>query len=126
MFQKSKFTIEFPEGISQAYPTKLEFLRDYLPAVCAKRTNYNMKSLAADMDMSPSQLSQKLSGANNTAWSTKDDDRLKDVLTASEYLDIIAYDVESTQREYNRIEELERELAELKAGRIEMVRGKVS
>lgn len=117
MTEKAKFTLEFTPGISRAYPTKLDFLRDYLPEVCAKRDRYNMSSLARDLDLSPSKLSQKLSGTNNSAWSSKNEDKLKQVLTGPEYLPIIAYDIESTQREYNEIEALKARLAELEAAK---------
>jgi len=111
--EKAKISIEFTPGISNAYPTKLDFLRDYLPAVVGKRDNYNMSSLARDLGFSPQKLSQKLSGTNNSAWSSKNEDKLKKVLSAPEYLPIIAYDIESTQREYNELESLKARLAEL-------------
>ena len=114
--QKSKITIEFTPGISQAYPSKLAFLRDYLPTVCAERGNgYSMASLARDLDLSPSKLAHKLAGNGGSAWSSKNEDKLKQVLSATEYLPIIAYDIESTQRQYCEIEALKARLSELGA-----------
>lgn len=109
--EKATITIKFTVGISSAYPTKLDFLRDYLPEVVVKRGNgYNMTSLACQLGYSPGRLSQKMSGAKNSAWSSKDEDKLKLILTAQEYLPIIAYDIESTQRDYNEIQALKERL----------------
>ena len=116
MNEKARIAIEFTVGISRAYPTLLDFLQNYLPRVCAIRENYNMKDLARDMDLSPSQISQKLSGANNTAFSTKDLDSLKRVLSGDEYRPIIAYQIEKTLGSYNDKNSLLKELKEIASG----------
>lgn len=110
---KSRITIEFTPGVSLAYPTEIAFLRDYLPAVVAARPGYNMGSLARDLDLSPSNLSNKLSGNGDYDLGTKYRDRLKRVLTPAEYMPIISYEIDATQREYNELEELKKRVAEL-------------
>jgi hypothetical protein len=112
----AKITIAFTPGVSAAYPTELDFLRDYLPTVCAKRPNYNMGSLARDLDISPSNLSNKLGGSGDYDFGSKYKDKLKRILTPQEYLPIIGYEIDATQREYNEIAELKRRLAELESG----------
>ena len=111
--EKSRITLEFTPGVSTAYPTEIDFLRDYLPTVCANRDNYNMGSLARDLDIAPSNLSNKLSGSGDFDFGSKYRDRLKKILTPQEYLPIIGYEIDATQREYNEIEELRKRLAEL-------------
>ena len=115
MSEKAKITIEFTVGSSRAYPTEIDFLRDYLREVCAKRENYNMRTLAGDLDLSPSGLSNKLAGTGDHDFGSRYRDRLKKILTPQEYMPIIAYDIDANQREYNEIDELKKRLAELES-----------
>jgi hypothetical protein len=72
-----------------------------------------MGSLARDLDISPSNLSNKLSGSEDYDFGSKYKDRLRRILTPEEYLPIIGYEIDSTQRDYNEIEELKKRLAKL-------------
>ena len=113
--EKAQITIEFTPGISRAYESEIAFLRDYLPHVCSQRDNYNMGSLARDLDLSPSGLSNKLAGNGDHDFGSRYRDKLKRVLTPQEYLPIIGYEIDATQREYNEKKLLQQRLAEIEA-----------
>lgn len=53
--QTNRITIEFQPGLSERHPTALDCVRD-----CAYTHKSPLKTLAADMDIKPSDLSSKL------------------------------------------------------------------
>ena len=108
---KSRITIEFTEGLSTAYPTMREFIPDWLA-----QTGKPMKAIAADMDYSPSQFSRKIHQFDgDTARLTVDD--LERLMIVVEDYAPIAYLAEKYYGQQSKIEQLEAELAALKASK---------
>lgn len=107
----AQITIEFREGVSRAFLSEVAFLASYLPEVCVKRRNYNMSSLARDLGVSPSGLSNMLAENEEHDFGAKYRSKLKQVLTYEEFLPVVGYHVEATQRSYAQIMKLRQELA---------------
>lgn len=110
----SQITIQFTEGISAAYPTIVSFLRDYLPSL-----GVQMSHIASGMDLSPSQLSQKLSESEGTSarFTSIDLDNLYRILTPKQSQPIIAYQIEKVLGGQFELDALKIRVAELEAAK---------
>ena len=104
-------TLNFEAGLVESYPT----LRDYMSAL-VHRQGRPQKAVAADMDLSPSDLSRKLSPSDDHRKFTIDD--LEKFIETNDEAKPIFYLVEKflSKSDPERIAALEAELARLKAG----------
>lgn len=101
-------TLNFDAGISEAYPSCREFV--------AHRIHHQgrpQKSIAADMDYSPSHLSRKCAQSPDDSLRMTLDDLEKFIEVTGDTSPVL-YLVEKYLTESNRIAQLEEELARLK------------
>lgn len=108
----AQLTLNFDAGISKCYAT----LREYV-ATRVHQQGKLQKIIAADMDLSPSHLSRKLAQSpNDTLRLTCDD--LENYISTQNDVQPILYLVEKYMGGADKtIEQLERQLAELKGER---------
>ena len=113
----TQLTLNFEAGLADQYDSLKEFLREEaIPTMWQKR-GIPKKHIAADMDLSPSELTRKLSDNPNDPRNFTTDDldsyleKTKDMSPIFYLLDKYAKDTQ------DEIEKLEARLAELKAGK---------
>lgn len=105
-----QLTLNFNPGLSSSHDTCREFVQE-----CVIKNPLPNKAIAADMDLSPSALSRKLSqGVNDNARFTLDD--LERYIRVTGDTEPILWLVDKYFKNSDRIAQLERELAILKSG----------
>lgn len=104
-----QLTLNFDAGLTESYGTCREYV-----AARVHQLGKPQKAIAADMDYSPSTLSRKLAqGDNDSNRLTLDD--LELYMQVTNDTQPVYYLVEKYLTTYDRITELEKELARLKA-----------
>ena len=103
-----QLTINFDAGLATCYETCREYV-----AARIHQIGRQQKSIAADMDLSPSHLSRKLAQSPNDSMRFTLDD-FERYMAKTGDTKPIEYLIEKYLSGYNEIEALERRLAELK------------
>jgi len=103
-----QITINYEAGPVDAYPT----CREYIAALVHQQGR-PQKAIAADMDVSPSDLSRKLAPAGDDHRKFTLDDLERFIQTTSDARPVL-YLVAKYLSDYDRIAELEAEIARLK------------
>jgi hypothetical protein len=109
---KSRITIEFEQGVSRYWPSCREYVRDWIPQLGIAH-----KSLAADMDLSPSHFSRKINQTDNdSARFTLDDfERLLEIAGEEGNFAPLGYLIEKFYGKEDELSALKKRIAELEA-----------
>ena len=105
----TQLTLSFREGISRNHNTCVEFVQE-----CAIRHSMQQKAIAAEMDLSPSHLSRKLSQNPNDSMRLTVDD-LELFMRVTGCIDPVLWLVDKyCHNDCEKIKQLEEQIARLK------------
>jgi AraC-like DNA-binding protein len=114
---KKQLKIEYEPSIYAQYGTLREFIAEHvIPNIC-KDQQILKKSIAADLDYSPSHFSQKLYNTGDSRLTVDDMEQIITLYGCGEVLRYLAYQQSITTPRDIQIERLENELKQLRAAK---------
>lgn len=113
---KSQLTLDFEAGLSTCYSTGRELLQERV-----HMQGRQQKAIAADMDLSPSQLTRKLAQSpNDSARLTLDDAEL--FMTVTKDFKLVEYWIDRflVNAQLSELDQLKAKIAELEAQKLKV------